>query len=136
MAVLESGLSEVVADDEPLARFATESSKFNSSGAKPALFIPPSCATLSVGRQGPEPMEDLITLAREYLPESKVYGAAILTARQVRDVELRVEADEPPRRHANVLGWPESPDIDERKARWKLKAVELANRSSWCLFRD
>jgi ATP-dependent exoDNAse (exonuclease V) beta subunit len=38
--MLASGLPEIVADDEDLARFLTSRSQFNAQMAKPAAFLP------------------------------------------------------------------------------------------------
>src|SRR6266704_3307857 len=59
--MLPSGLAEVVADEEDLARFLTQSSHFNTEIVKPAA---------------------------------------------VRAALLTVEPNEPPPRHAAILGWP------------------------------
>ncbi len=40
MATLPSGLSDIVADEEDLARFLTQSSQFSSTMAKAAAFLP------------------------------------------------------------------------------------------------
>jgi hypothetical protein len=40
MTTLPSGLEEIIADDEDLARYLTSSSQFNAVMVKPAAFLP------------------------------------------------------------------------------------------------
>ncbi|HRI43682.1 MAG TPA: hypothetical protein PLL78_07380 [Fimbriimonadaceae bacterium] len=132
--VLDSGLPDAVGDDERLARLVHERSKFNSAGAKPAAFVPPANGALSVARHSAEPVEELERLALEYLGGKRAYGAATLLASEVRTIGLDVLAEEPPPRHANILGWPTSTDEDEQKAQRKLRALELASKAGWVAF--
>jgi len=58
--MLASGLPDIVADDEDLARFLTSSSQFNIRMAKPAAFLPSaSDRETSVFRHGAEPLREL-----------------------------------------------------------------------------
>jgi hypothetical protein len=59
--MLASGLPEIVADDEDLARFLTSSNHFNVRMVKPAAFLPSSDDETSVFRHGAEPRADLWT---------------------------------------------------------------------------
>jgi hypothetical protein len=132
--MLPSGLSEAIADDEPLARFITSRSQFNAQMVKPAAFLPgPKDGMTSVFRHGAEPLDALLRIAKEHvLPEDKnLRGVALCTARQVREIGLMVDAKEPPARHANISGWPIEPnDPDLTKARQKALALELAQRAT------
>jgi hypothetical protein len=131
---LQSGLPRHIVNDEPLARFVQESSKFNLNGAKPSAFVPPKNGLMSVARHGSEPKDELQALATEYLPAKRVYGAAILTASAVRSAGLEAEADEPPRRHANIMNWPSDSDADVQKAQRLSRAQTLARNSEWVQF--
>src|ERR1700758_4702302 len=58
--MLASGLPEIVADDEDLARFLTSRSRFNAQMAKPAAFLPAvNDRETSVFRHGSEPRVEL-----------------------------------------------------------------------------
>ena len=108
--MLPSGLPEFVADTEPLARFLTSDSQFNTAMAKPSAFMPgPSDAKTSVFRQDANPLTALWETAdREIGTSRRVRAVALLTAGAVRQAQLDVESHEPPPRHANIVGWPGS----------------------------
>ena len=127
----ESGLPVDVDDEEPLARFLFSSSLFNSTGVKPAAFLPnPKNGETSVFRHGSEPEEQLWPLARDAATSRTLHGAAIVKASYVRASRLTVTAHEPPARHANILGWPDS---KLEKSRQKLMAAELSEQASLVL---
>ena len=127
--MLPSGLPEYVADSEPLSRFLTSDSHFNSAMAKPAAFMPgPSDAKTSVFRQGMSTVGALWETAdREIGVVRRVRAAAVLTAGAVRQAQLDVEAHEPPMKHANIIGWPHvANDPELTRARRKEHALLLA----------
>lgn len=128
--MLQSGLPEAVADEEDLARFLTSRGHFNSTMVRPAAFLPsPADRKKSVCRHGRAPLAELWGLAKEYLPaETKLYGAGICSAGDVRASRLEVEASEPPRRHADIIGFPMNEDPDLQKAAEKERAIELASK--------
>ena len=137
--MLPSGLPEIVAGEEDLARFLTSHGYFNSKMVKPAAFLPnPADQKTSVCRHGKEPLEELRGLASEYLPVGKkVYGAGICKTADVRAARLEVTAEEPPRRHANIVGWPineEDPDL--QKAAQRELAGVVASRCEPLMFPD
>lgn len=131
MATLPSGLSEIVADEENLARFLTQSSQFSASMAKPAAFLPsPRDHETSVSRHGSEPWEVLWAIGLAAAGERNLYGAAIVKARVVRAAQLKVLADEPPPRHAVIRGWPrDEADPDLQKAKQKEIAAVIASQA-------
>lgn len=131
MAMLPSGLSDCITDDEDLARFLTQSSHFNASMAKPAAFLPnPRDRETSVSRHGSEPRDRLWTIGLEASGERNLHGAAIFEALVVREAELDVSADEPPPRHAVIKGWPwNESDPELQKARQKELALQIASRA-------
>src|SRR6266404_8679219 len=107
MSTLPSGLPEQIADDEELARFLTQSNHYNSVMVKPAAFLPsPNAPETSVFRHAREPADKLWLIGLRAAGERKLYGAAIIKAKVVRDGQLDVVADEPPVRHAVIRGWP------------------------------
>jgi len=130
--MLPSGLPEVVADDEPLARFLTSRSQFNSLMVKPGAFMPsPKDGKTSVFRHGAKPQESLLEIARAHaVGERTLHGVAICTAQQVRASELNVVAQEPPPRHANITGWPVAANDPElTKAQQKERALLIAQHA-------
>jgi hypothetical protein len=126
--MLPSGLPDQVADEESLARFLTQSNQFNRLIAKPAAFLPSSGdRETSASRHGLEPRRILWEIGRAAAGTRRLYGAAILSARQVREALLQVLADEPPARHAVIVGWPWCENDPElQKARQKERAILLA----------
>ena len=89
MATLPSGLDERVADDEPLARFLTQSNQFNSLMAKPAAFLPSQKPLeTSVSRHGSESLASLWAIGLAAAGNRNLYGAAIFKARAVRAAQL------------------------------------------------
>ena len=116
MAVLRSGLPDVVDDKEDLARFLPSRSLFNSLMAKPAAFMPYKGET-SVFRHGAEPRAELWQIAKDHaLGDRTLHGAAIVRAQHVRGAGLDVVASEPPPRHASIIGWvsrPSNPDMEK-----------------------
>lgn len=129
MATLPSGLPEQVDDDEPLARFLTSSSQFNTLMARPSAFLPnPKNGETSVFRHGAEPRDALWEIGAVYVAGDRVlHGAAVFKARLVREACLEVKAHEPPPRHANIVGWPAT-GLDQQmiKAEQKERAMVIA----------
>lgn len=130
--VLPSGLPDHVADEEPLVRFLTSDGQFNKQMAKPPSFMPgPADAKTSVFRQPAEPVDALWETAAREIPGRHVRAAAVLTAAAVRQATLKVEAEEPPPRHANIAGWPEiANDTDATRAKRKELALQLVQAST------
>lgn len=133
---LPSGLPENVSDEEFLARFLTSSGHFNSLGAKHAAFMPSAKdGKTSVFRHGHEPSEALQAIGKQHVAgERRLFGAAMITAAEVRAVSLELKACEPPDRHADIVRWPwRAEDPDFAKGERKLLAMALAQKSetSW-----
>lgn len=130
--MLASGLPDIVADDENLARFLTSSSQFNAQMAKPSAFLPAASEReTSVFRHGSEPRDALWAIGDEHAAGHRnIHGAAVVKARDVRAVLLDVIADEPPLRHAAIKGWPWlEDDPEEQKAQQKELANQVASRA-------
>ena len=77
------------------------------------------------------PNDELWALGlREAVGERTLYGAAIVRALDILDAGLVVSSDEPPMKHAVVVGWPIQPtDKDLEKARHKEIALKIASRA-------
>ena len=131
MGTLPSGLSEDVRDDEDLARFLTSSSQFNALMVKPSAFLPsPRDGETSVFRHGSEPREALWQIGTDHVVHRTLHGAAIVKTRHVRAARLEVVAQEPPPRHANIVGWPSlAPDPEMGKAERKERAALIAQHA-------
>jgi hypothetical protein len=97
--------------------------------AKPALFLPsPRDRETSVSRHGKSPSERLWQIGKEAAGDRPLYGASVFEARAVRAAGLDVIAEEPPPRHAAIIGWPwieDDPDL--QKARQKERAALIAS---------
>ncbi len=137
MAVLPSGLSDIVAPDEDLARFLTQRSHFSREMAKPSAFLPsPADRETSVSRHGLDPEERLVEIGKAAAGDRTLHGAAIFKAESVPAAKLSVEADEPPPRHAAIRAWPWPDDDELRKAQQKERAIVLATRTTALVFFD
>jgi hypothetical protein len=130
--MLDSGLPDIVANDEDLARFLTSSSQFNTTMAKPAAFLPSANdRETSVIRHGSDPRAELwATGQRDVAGARTLHGAAIVKASDVRSALLDVIADEPPPRHAAITGWPWLADDPVlQKAQQKERAALVASKA-------
>ena len=125
--MLQSGLPELISNDEPLARFLTSRSYYNQWGPKASAFLPNRADfKTSVFRHGKDPAARLWQIAEDQIRGRTVYGAAIVIASHVRRVGLEAEAEEPPLRHANIAGWPNDPsDLELSRAKAKEVALRL-----------
>jgi hypothetical protein len=134
--MLPSGLPEFVEDDEALARFLVSSSHFSATIVKPAAFLPNPKAqmTTSVSRHGAALREELIHIGRALRPDRTLHGVAICKAADVRSARLDVISDEPPPRHANIVGWPVDADPTFQKAAQLKRAIEIASQSQLIRF--
>jgi hypothetical protein len=132
--MLASGLPDIVADNEDLARFLTSSRLFNAQMPKPAAFLPSaSDRETSVFRHGSEPRDELWAIGDEHVGRT-IHGAAIVKAYDVKAALLDVLASEPPPRHAVLVGWPWLDDDPElQKAQQKERAAQIASKAE--LFR-
>lgn len=132
---LPSGLNEAVSYDEELARFIFWSNDYNTHGAKPSAFMPDGAET-SVFRHGASPLEALRKLGNDFAAGDNrtVRAAAIINAAQVRAEQLSVESNEPPPRHALILGWATDADPAVAQAAQKEQAAKLAERAVLVLY--
>lgn len=109
--MLPSGLPEIVADDEPIARFLTSSSQFSGTKrmVKPGAYMPDQNGRKSVFRHGAESLDALQSLSATSL-SSTAHGVAMCRAKDIRAAQLDLEASEPPLRHADIVRWPLNDD--------------------------
>lgn len=129
MKTLLSGLPEQVGDDEDLARFVTSKKHIKATKVKPSAFLPnPSDNATSVYRHGGEPRSELWKIGDDNLKVHRIYGAAFIKAGPLREALLDVVGEEPPLRHANIVGWPSDDDPEMKKAREKELTLLIARQ--------
>lgn len=118
-------LSEVVGDEEIVARFIVSSGEFSSAKevAKPKLFRDTRRTGLSVCRESYctfERMKDVgwTQVAQKHKQPKILYGWASLPVRGLRgsDIDLDVIPDPLPNyvEHALIVGIPENPELQDR----------------------
>ncbi|HVT44700.1 MAG TPA: hypothetical protein VMT00_09940 [Thermoanaerobaculia bacterium] len=123
-------MPESIADHEDLARILRSSSHFSASGVKAAAFMPAKDGRTSVIRHGSEPRHSLWSVGAQVLGTPVRHGAAICGTSAIRRERLDVLADEPPLRHANIVGWPTNADAELQKAQQKELALAIAAKST------
>lgn len=132
--MLQSGLPDVVSDDEDLARFLTSSGWFNSVGPKPSAFLPSKDGETSTFRHDGNPPQELWAMFDEHVKTGTLHGAALVKAGDIRAADLRVAALEPPPRHAGIVAWPTDVDPVLQKAKQKERANLVASKAAMIKF--
>ena len=127
--LLPSALPESIADEEDLARVLRSSGHYSSHGVEAAAFLPGKDGMTSVSRHGATPRAELWEAAEAVSGSPVRHGVAIFKCGSVRAERLDVVSDEPPPRHANVIGWPLNPDPELQKAQQKEIALAIASQS-------
>ena len=107
-----------------LARFAVESGRLTDSRVKPKLFEPNRALELSVFHVDGLVRDQIRDLGDEVVKKHpsarKLRGWGEFPESAVRKAGLRVERDDDPPRHANIVDWPQEPS--ERKQRQQILA--------------
>lgn len=100
-----------------LARFATQSGRLTDEVVKPKLFEPNRALELSVFRVDDidrTEIQEIGTDVVKAIPNAqRLHGWGEISETAVIDAGLRVDYDDDPPRHANVLDWPD--EASERK---------------------
>jgi hypothetical protein len=112
---------------EPLGRFLTSSSQFakTKKRVKPAGMMPGNDGKTSVFRIGGLTDSAVLRIGRQRVEGTRtLHGWGVFEASAVLDVGLRLDPDDVPPRHANIVGWP-----DEKDANWAI-AQELSALAS------
>jgi len=109
-----------------LNRFLTHKNQFAASRVKSSAFLPPKNLKLSVFLTAGLTIQQIWSLGEKHLAVT-IYGRAELTITDVAAVGLKVDVNNKPERHANLIGWP------TRKSEQKLWALKLADKSSLLL---
>ncbi len=107
-------LPNTVNPDESLARYLTHRKHIRPSTqtVSSRAFEPPSDLRLSVFRIDGLSIEEVweighVNVVNAMSPPGKLYGMGSVKAFAVRDVQLGVDPDNTPPRHACIVGWPE-----------------------------
>ncbi len=93
---------------------------------KHSAYLPnPKDHATSVFRHGASPADSLWRIGLEHAAVGRtLHGAAICKTLHVRYAKLEVRANEPPPRHADIIGWPAQPaDPAMEKAQQKELAM-------------
>ncbi len=116
----------MVIENEPLTRFIFSRSHFSAEQkrAKHQAFLPPADLKLSVFRIENLSAEEIWKIGGrvESGRTEHLHARADLPGGAALQAGLRAISDEPPRRHANIVGW-SAEDKDSRK----IAAMELAS---------
>lgn len=125
---------EPIKNNEPLARYILESSQFSrlKNIVKPSAFMPAPNLQLSVFRIEGLDQKAIWELGEKevvsrIIPIKTLYGMAKLLALSAKSAGLRIDPDDTPPRHANIIGWPKEKDEQ------KIIAIELATQASLVL---
>lgn len=126
--MMDAGDIPPVADDELLARFATQSSQFRKDlSVKQDLFMPHPHRELSVMRHRDATEAEIWdageNLVRGFDPVRSLYGRADIQCHDCVIGDLRVVTRPIPHNpnHADIEGWPESKE-DKKSLAQKLAA--------------
>lgn len=74
---------------------------------KPRAFDPPENLRLSVFRTDGLTIEEVWAIGQAHLYPRHIYGSANIKVSEVEDLDLLVDPDNSPPRHACIVGWPE-----------------------------
>lgn len=104
----------VVSPSESLGRYLTGKNYFSplKGEVKFKAFMPPPGRRLSVYRIDGLSLDEVWDIGENNVvlamsPPKTLYGVADIKAGVVERQSLKIEADDIPLRHANVVGWPE-----------------------------
>lgn len=118
---------EPLSPSEDLAKFIFNRSQFSALNerVKYSVYIPPPNKRLSVFRISGVPEIEVWKIGKDVGNERKLplLARADIKVSAVTETGLRIDSDNIPPRHANIVGWPE--DASEVK----LKAMELAEKA-------
>ncbi len=125
-----SGLPKYVSNEEVLIRFVFSSSHIKNGKVRGDAFMPwPLKMETSVTR-GPGLDCEIDWNAGRKIGEARglnLRGAGVVIVRVVRKAHLDAVAQEPPPKHANIVGWTTGgADTAQNKSAWMKQALEIA----------
>ena len=119
-----------IEDTEPLGRYLMSKRHFSieNKRVKDAAFMPAPDFCLSVFRTQGLTEDEIWKLGYEEvvkkLPAPRtLYGRGQIILLAVKEVNLELDPDDTPSRHANIVGWP------QEKSKQKLIALQLASEA-------
>ncbi|MBI4651268.1 hypothetical protein HY745_08300 [Candidatus Desantisbacteria bacterium] len=117
---------EQITTDEPLCRYLTSSSHFSQQNnrVKYSAFMPPSNLKLSIFRIVGLEENEIWEMGKKNISDKNLHGRAEISPMDINKAGLKIDPDNIPERHANIIGWP-----DEKSAR-QMAAIELASKAS------
>jgi hypothetical protein len=124
-----SNLPPTVAPSENLSRYLLERSKFaaEANRVKYSAFMPAKTGAVSVFRTTELPDVEIWAIGGEHI-EPKIRKSVLARAEFEAGIpigcNLQVVPDEPPPRHANIVGWPSEPSAV------RLRAMQLAEKAT------
>ena len=110
---------------DPLTRFLTQSDHYSreQNRVKERAFLPPADLKLSIFQIKQLDEIEIWKLCQR----STFHGRGDFVVSAVLKVDLKVDPDDDPPRHANIIGWP------YEKSAQKLLAIELAAEATLTL---
>ncbi len=106
-------LAEIVNPDESLGRYLTHKNHFKPGKKEVRFnaFMPPIDKNLSVYRIDGLKQSEIWVIGQENVisKNGHLYGLADIKALKVEKQKLKINPDNIPPRHANIIGWPENP---------------------------
>lgn len=127
-------LHSIVNPKESLGRYLSQRTHYSpeKNSVKPQAFMPPLNLCLSVFRIDGLQLEEIWEIGQkkviDAMQQPKVlHGIADVKVSTVQENNLKVEPDDRPPRHANIIGWP------EEKEKQKIIAQELAAKAKLVL---
>ena len=125
---------EPINNNESLSRYILNSNQFSrlKNIVKPSAFMPAPNLQLSVFRIKGLDQDAIWELGEKevvskIIPIKTLYGMAKILSLSVKATGLRIDPDDTPPRHANIIGWPQEKD------KQKMIAIELASKASLIL---
>jgi len=120
-------LPSIVSPKESLGRYLSQRTHYSTTknSVKPQAFMPPLDLRLSVFRIDGLQLEEIWEIGQKKVMDAMhqlkvLYGIADVKVSKVQENNLKVDPDNRPPRHANIIGWP------EEKEKQKIIAQELA----------
>ncbi len=107
-------MPEPVADPETLSRFIFDRKHIRSNNTlRHSAFMPNKYGETSVFRISGISQEQIWEIASDVarLRDKQLLGRGDILASTVFSKDLQVIPREPPKRHANILGWPNDPSL-------------------------
>ena len=115
--------------NDPLARFLTSKNHYSrqNNRVRANAFLPPADRKLSVFQIKELAETEIWRIGETCISQPTgrtLHGRADISVLSVHNVDLKIDPNNKPPRHANIIGWP------EEKSKQKLFALELAAKAT------